>query len=180
MSDIFFADCNDLIEFANEWAGLGDAIQRQVMYVCAHDFDNCDPEDFDHDEVNPNAIKIAAERLQGQNEEMDEAFSSYFDLIRKQATERHERTLARIDRENSSESKIKDAIEEGALLLRLVCHDEEWCVQYWLHGKLDPIKSYYTSDLDDAVNTRDAMAKEAMEKTGLIAFCPKHRKEDAR
>lgn len=63
-------DSADLMEFADAWCGLGDAVQRQVRAV----LDN--PREAD---VNPNAITLAMERLGGMNEEIDQGLQEWLD-----------------------------------------------------------------------------------------------------
>ena len=72
-------DAADLIDFAKRWAGLGDAVAEQVERIVddprgAAGFGRADLE------VNPNAIYLAQERLQGLNEDLDDAFEEYFAL----------------------------------------------------------------------------------------------------
>jgi len=61
-------EAGDLIDFARRWADLGDAVAGQVSEVV----DN--PET---DEVNPNAIELARQRIGGLNEGIDEAIAEY-------------------------------------------------------------------------------------------------------
>lgn len=75
MDDLAQVEVSDLLAFAKEWASLGDSVQTQVENV----IDN--PE---NDEVNPNAIKLAKERLGGMNNDIDQAFECYFDWLRAQ------------------------------------------------------------------------------------------------
>jgi len=75
-------DPADLIEFANRWKDLGSAITEQVEQVLD------DPRaaaglDEDHAdlEVNPNAIRLAQERLQGLHDGIDEALADFLDEV---------------------------------------------------------------------------------------------------
>ena len=79
---LYDTDSADLIDFAKRWASLGDAVAGQVERILD------DPrgaaglrEDRADLEVNPNAIDLARDRLHGLNEELDEAFEEYFDLL---------------------------------------------------------------------------------------------------
>ncbi len=63
-------DAGDLINFATRWSALGDAVTEQVARV----IDN--PEEAD---VNPAAIRLAAERLDGLNEDIDCSFAVFFE-----------------------------------------------------------------------------------------------------
>jgi hypothetical protein len=79
---LYDTDSADLIDFARRWARLGDAVADQVVQVLD------DPraaaglgEERADLEVNPNAIVLARERLGGLNEELDQAFEEYFDLL---------------------------------------------------------------------------------------------------
>ena len=65
---MYETDAGDLIDFATRWADLGDAVAAQVSAVV----DN--PET---DEVNPNAIGLARQRIGGLNEGIDEAIAEY-------------------------------------------------------------------------------------------------------
>jgi hypothetical protein len=58
-------DSSTLIGFAKKWADLGWAVQQQVEEVM----------NDAGAEVNPNAIKLAQEKLAGYSKEIDEALS---------------------------------------------------------------------------------------------------------
>lgn len=75
-------DAGDLIDFAKRWASLGDAVAEQVERVCDDPLAAAGlrPERADL-EVNPNAIKLARERLEGLNGDLDEAIAHYFTLL---------------------------------------------------------------------------------------------------
>jgi hypothetical protein len=77
---LYETDSADLLDFAKRWASLGDSVAEQVAQVvddarAAAGLGSADQE------VNPNAIKLARERLQGLNEELDQAFEDYFALL---------------------------------------------------------------------------------------------------
>jgi len=60
-------DLSELINFADSWAGLGDAVSSQVRDVLA---------DADcWSEQNPNALRLAQERIGGYSAELDEALA---------------------------------------------------------------------------------------------------------
>lgn len=63
-------EVTDLLEFADAWASLGNAVRDQVRHVLD------DPTDQG---VNPNAIVLARERLEGFNSELDDILNSWFD-----------------------------------------------------------------------------------------------------
>ena len=65
---LYETDAGDLIDFATRWADLGDAVVAQVSAVV----DNPAT-----DEVNPNAIEFARQRIGGLNEGIDEAITEY-------------------------------------------------------------------------------------------------------
>ena len=76
---LYEIDAGDLIDLARRRAGLGDAVSEQVERIVddprgAAGFGRADLE------VNPNAIYLAQERLQGLNEDLDDAFEEYFAL----------------------------------------------------------------------------------------------------
>jgi hypothetical protein len=79
---LYETDAEDLIRFAKRWASLGDAVAEQVEQVldCPRVAAGLVEAQADQ-EVNPNAIKLARERLQGLNEEIDQAFEDYFALL---------------------------------------------------------------------------------------------------
>ena len=66
---LYDTDAEDLIDFAQRFADLGDAVSMQVARLVQN------PE---HADLNPNAIALAKERLGGLNEEIDEAIADYF------------------------------------------------------------------------------------------------------
>lgn len=68
--ELYDLDSYDLIEFAKKWAGLGDAVQEQVDDILN------DP----NANVNPNAIRLAQERIGGYNEEIDNAIAEYYEV----------------------------------------------------------------------------------------------------
>jgi hypothetical protein len=65
---LYETDAGDLIEFAKRWAELGDAVAEQVADIV---------DDPNTDEVNPAAIKLARDRLQGLNQGLDLAMDEY-------------------------------------------------------------------------------------------------------
>ena len=70
-------DPHELIEFAKRWAALGDAVAEQAeRVVCNSDVGSCWDDD-DGDGVNPRAIELAADRLRGLNDDIDEALADY-------------------------------------------------------------------------------------------------------
>ncbi len=71
-------DAQELIEFAKRWAALGDAVAEQAeRVVCNSDVGSCWDDDTDGDGVNPRAIELAADRLQGLNDDIDEALADF-------------------------------------------------------------------------------------------------------
>jgi len=60
-------DSSELIAFADSWASLGDAVSSQVRDVLADADSWC--------EQNPNALRLAQERIGGYSEEIDEALA---------------------------------------------------------------------------------------------------------
>lgn len=60
----------DLIDFAKKWAGLGNAVQEQVEDILN------DP----NAQANPNAIRLAKERIGGYNEDIDNAIAEYYEV----------------------------------------------------------------------------------------------------
>jgi hypothetical protein len=77
---LYDTDSADLIDFAKRWSDLGDAVAEQVVQV----LDNARAAaglGRGDQEVNANAITLARERLGGLNEEIDQAFEEYFDLL---------------------------------------------------------------------------------------------------
>ena len=63
---LYGADAYDLQQFAEAYASLGDAVGAQVWNLLAG-----------NDEVNPNAIKLIRDRLEGMNCELDDALESF-------------------------------------------------------------------------------------------------------
>lgn len=61
-------DPDALIDFAEAWAGLGDSVARQVKDVL-------DDADSWH-EQNPNALRLARERIGGYSSDIDEALDA--------------------------------------------------------------------------------------------------------
>ena len=78
---MYDSDPADLIEFANRWMELGDAVTEQVTRVI--DDPSCGSwwNEGTKDGVNPTAIKLARERLQGLNEGIDEALADFLDSV---------------------------------------------------------------------------------------------------
>ena len=66
---LYDIDAEDLIDFAQRFADLGDAVSMQVARLV---------ENPDHDDLNPAAIRMARDRIGGLNEEIDEAIADYF------------------------------------------------------------------------------------------------------
>jgi hypothetical protein len=79
---LYEVDAGDLIDFSKRWADLGTAVADQVVQVldCPRMAAGLNPDHADL-EVNPNAIELARELLGGLNEEIDQAFEEYFDLL---------------------------------------------------------------------------------------------------
>jgi hypothetical protein len=79
---LYETDVEDLIRFAKRWASLGDAVAEQVERIVddPRAAAGLRPERADL-EVNPNAIDLARDRLHGLNEELDQAFEEYRDLL---------------------------------------------------------------------------------------------------
>ncbi len=72
------SNARDLIEFAKRWAALGDAVAEQVERVVGNpDVGSCWGDDADDDGVNPRAIELAADRLRGLNDDVDEALADF-------------------------------------------------------------------------------------------------------
>jgi hypothetical protein len=65
---LYETDAGDLIDFAQRWAGLGDAVAEQVADIVDNPQTN---------EVNPAAIDLARSRLQGLNQGIDLAMDEY-------------------------------------------------------------------------------------------------------
>ena len=75
------SDPADLIEFANRWMELGEAVPEQVARVIDDSScGSCWDEGTEHG-VNPTAIRRAHERLQGLNEAIDEALADFLDAV---------------------------------------------------------------------------------------------------
>lgn len=79
---LYETDAEDLLRFAKRWASLGDAVAEQAEQVldCPRVAAGLVEAQADQ-KVNPNAIKLARERLGGLNEELDQAFEDYFALV---------------------------------------------------------------------------------------------------
>jgi hypothetical protein len=73
-------DAGDLIDFARRWADLGDAVAEQVTQVVDDPRAAAGLRRADQ-EVNPNAIELARERIGGLNEGIDTAIEEYFELL---------------------------------------------------------------------------------------------------
>lgn len=69
---LYNVDAEDLIDFAQRFADLGDAVSMQVARLVVN------PQ---HDDLNPAAIRMAWERLAGLNEELDEEFEECFAVL---------------------------------------------------------------------------------------------------
>lgn len=74
-------DPADLIEFATRWAALGDAVTEQVQQVldgpaCG----SCWEEGTEHG-VNPAAIRLSQERLDGLNDELDSVLVEFLETV---------------------------------------------------------------------------------------------------
>ena len=75
-------DPTDLIEFATRWAALGDAITEQVVRVIDDpDVGSCWNEGTENG-VNPTAIQMAFDKLEGLNDGIDEALADFLDSVR--------------------------------------------------------------------------------------------------
>jgi hypothetical protein len=76
---LYETDSADLIDFAKRWASLSDAVAEQVEQIldCPRAAAGLVEAQADL-EVNPNAIRLARQRLEGLNEELDQAFEDYF------------------------------------------------------------------------------------------------------
>jgi hypothetical protein len=61
-------DSYELVEFGKAWRSMGDAVAEQVIRI----LDNPQADD-----VNPNAIELAEEKIGGFNEEIDAAIGSW-------------------------------------------------------------------------------------------------------
>ena len=77
---LYEIDAGDLIDFARRWAGLGDAVAEQVSQVVDDPRAAAGLRSADQ-EVNPNAIELAKERIGGLNEDIDTAIEEYFELL---------------------------------------------------------------------------------------------------
>jgi hypothetical protein len=78
MSDI---DPADLIEFATRWAALGDAVTEQVKQVIDDpSCGSCWNEGTEHG-VNPAAIRLALDRLEGLNDEIDSLLAEFLQSV---------------------------------------------------------------------------------------------------
>lgn len=76
MSRTELDDCelDELISFAEKWAGLGDAIASQVKEVVEW---NYSPNNTEFPQCNPNAIRIAHERLGRRSYALREALEAW-------------------------------------------------------------------------------------------------------
>lgn len=63
------ADSYDLLRFAKAYASLGDAVTAQIDDLLAGRYDD----------VNGNAIDLIRDRLQGMNQELDDALAGYYE-----------------------------------------------------------------------------------------------------
>lgn len=61
----------ELLQFAEAYAGLGDAVQEQLAHVLDGTASGSN--------VNPNAVALIKERLGGMNEEIDNAIAAYYE-----------------------------------------------------------------------------------------------------
>jgi hypothetical protein len=77
---LYEIDAGDLIDFARRWAGLGDAVAEQVERIVDDPRAAAGLRGADQ-EVNPNAIELAKERIGGLNEGIDTAIEEYFELL---------------------------------------------------------------------------------------------------
>ena len=82
---MYDTDPADLIEFATRWAALGEAVTEQVARVL--DDPSCGNcwEAGSEDGVNPSAIQIAYEQLQGLNAGLDEMLEEFLDSVGEEA-----------------------------------------------------------------------------------------------
>lgn len=72
MTYVHNCDPADLIDFANAWKELGDAIQAQVEMVLDEGPDA---------DVNYNAIKLAQNKLKGYNDQIDTQLKEWLDIV---------------------------------------------------------------------------------------------------
>jgi len=74
-------DPADLIEFANRWRDLGNAVTDQVEQILNDaSCGSCWNEGTEHG-VNPAAIRLAHERLRGLNGGIDEALTEFLESV---------------------------------------------------------------------------------------------------
>jgi len=78
---MYDSDPADLIEFANRWMEMGETVTEQVARVI--DDPGCGScwNEGTEGGVNPTAIRLAQERLQGLNEGIDEALADFLDSV---------------------------------------------------------------------------------------------------
>lgn len=76
---MYDSDPADLIEFTNRWMELGEAVTEQVVRVI--DDPGCGScwNEGTEDGVNPAAIKLAHDRLEGLNGELDEILEAFLE-----------------------------------------------------------------------------------------------------
>lgn len=67
-------ELDNLITFAQRYAGLGEAVQAQLDDI-VDGFTSNDPTLWD--DINPNAVTIIERRLSGYSDELDEAIAAY-------------------------------------------------------------------------------------------------------
>ena len=72
-SDLDNVDVRDLIDFADAYSSLGDAVQEQLRDILDGDFDG----------QNSNAIRVIKREMGGVHNEIDEAVQDYFDYVKK-------------------------------------------------------------------------------------------------
>ena len=78
---MYDTDPKDLIDFARRWAELGDAVAEQVARVVEEpDCGSC-WEEGSESGVNPAAIKMAGDRLEGLNGELDEILAIFLERV---------------------------------------------------------------------------------------------------
>jgi hypothetical protein len=78
MNPIQDIDPTDLIDFAQRWASLGEVVTDQVERVLDNPYCGSESDDPDND-VNPAAIELAWERLEGLNATLDCALSEFLE-----------------------------------------------------------------------------------------------------
>lgn len=65
--EIYDADFCDLLEFAEAYAALGEAVSSQVSLLL----------EGEYDAINPNAVKLISDKLRGVSGELDDALEDY-------------------------------------------------------------------------------------------------------